>query len=107
MTKDLKTLLAERVQDELTPIDREQLYKEMLDETYGEVEIAGLKYSTSYVQEQLDESAFNQGVNDYIDSLDTVEINGETYYTSEVQPIEEEIEAELAEEEEESQEESE
>lgn len=50
-------------------IDPEKLYDDMLDEVYGQVNIAGLNYMTSRVQKEIDETAYACGVNDYLDGL--------------------------------------
>lgn len=44
-------------------------YVDMLDEVYGEVEIAGISYSTSMALKDLDPTAFRCGRNDYYDDL--------------------------------------
>jgi predicted nuclease with TOPRIM domain len=48
----------------------DELYDEMLDDCYGEVQIAGLTFSTSYALKELDPTAYDCGKNDYADSLD-------------------------------------
>lgn len=47
----------------------DELYDEMLDECYGEIEICGLSYSASIALFRVDEIAYNCGKNDYYDSL--------------------------------------
>ena len=44
-------------------------YDEFLDEAYGEVEIAGMTFSTSYALKELDPTAYRCGFNDYTDGL--------------------------------------
>lgn len=53
--------IAERMDD--------SAYVDMLDEVYGEVEIAGISYSTSMALKDLDPTAFRCGRNDYYDDL--------------------------------------
>ncbi|NBW23409.1 MAG: hypothetical protein EBR82_87260, partial [Caulobacteraceae bacterium] len=96
----LKAKAEQRIKDELTPINLEELYREVLDES-GAVEIGGLSFMPSDIIEKLDPVAFRCGVNDYADSLinDTItdEIDGEYYDLRDAQDIVDEVEAELEE----------
>ena len=69
----------------------ESRYNDFLDDLYGEISIAGLKYSTSDAQKQIDPTAYRCGFNDWLDSeLENeyiFEHDGEYY---DEQPIEEE-----------------
>ena len=47
----------------------ESAYDEMLDECYGEVNVAGFTYSTSEALFKLDPIAYRCGMSDYYDSL--------------------------------------
>ena len=47
----------------------EDVYDEMLDECYEEIEICGLKYSPSVALYRVDEVAYNEGKSEYFDSL--------------------------------------
>lgn len=71
--------LLKQITDNLTPLDTEELYAGMLDDCYGECEIAGMKFTTSRALKELDPTAYRCGENDYIDSLSLVEINGDYY----------------------------
>ena len=71
--------LLAQITDNLNPLDTEVLYADMLDECYGECEIAGMKFTTSRALKELDPTAFRCGEADYIDSLSLVEINGDYY----------------------------
>jgi hypothetical protein len=53
-----------------TMTEREALeaYREMLNECYGNIEIAGLEYTTALALEQVDEIAFRCGFNDWTDA---------------------------------------
>ena len=57
----------------------DETYDDMLDETYGEVEIAGMTYSTSNALRRIDPTAYRCGVSDYESSIiceaDTIEID--------------------------------
>lgn len=94
--------LEKRVEAELEPVDVEQIYRDMLDESGPEVHVAGLSFMPSRVVEELDPVAFRCGVNDYVDSLvgETLseEIGTNHYDLEEVNEILEEIESEETEE---------
>ena len=57
----------------------DETYDDMLDETYGEVEIAGMTYYTSNALRRIDPTAYRCGVSDYESSIiseaDTIEID--------------------------------
>jgi len=44
-------------------------YRELLNELYGPVKVAGLEFEAAEVLEKLDPVAFRQGYLDYLDSL--------------------------------------
>lgn len=71
--------LLKQITNNLTPLDTEELYANMLDDCYGEVSIAGMNYQTSRALKELDPTAFRCGEVDYIDSLSLVEIGGDYY----------------------------
>ena len=71
--------LLAQITDNLTPLDTEELYADMLDDCYGECEIAGMKFTTSRALKELDPTAFMCGESDYIDSLSLIEISGDYY----------------------------
>jgi hypothetical protein len=48
----------------------EQDYKDMLDEVYGTVKIAGYEYDTSYALRECDPIAYRVGLSDYEASLE-------------------------------------
>jgi hypothetical protein len=45
--------------------DNTEEYDEMLDDSYGDVKIAGIEYSTSYALKNIDEIAYNCGHSDF------------------------------------------
>lgn len=47
----------------------DEVYDEMLDERYGQVEIGGLFYSMSLALKKVDPIAYRRGRSDYYDSL--------------------------------------
>ena len=49
----------------------------MLDDVYGEVEIAGLSYSTSYALKELDLIAYREGFNNWTDTEEIIELDSD------------------------------
>lgn len=66
--------------ENLKPVDIEERFAEILDETHGTVKIMGLEFSPSQIVRELDPTAFSCGVNDYADSDDDVVYVGSDYY---------------------------
>lgn len=74
--------------ENLTPIDTEEKYNEMLDEVYGDVQVAGYSYSTSRALKELDPIAYNVGLSDWLGSNeDMVEVGGEWYWIHEIEKL--------------------
>ena len=46
------------------------MYNDMLDETYGEVQIGGMNYTTSGALYRVDQTAYRCGFNDYTSHLE-------------------------------------
>ena len=61
----------------------EEKFDENLDDSYGECEVAGMKFQTSSTLKELDETAYRTSFNDWLDGLisdeDLVEVGG-TYF---------------------------
>ena len=72
-TKAQRLAIIDQCED-ITDAEQERRFREMLDDTYGEVEIAGYKYDTSRALEELDPTAFRCGVRDYFGNGDFVEV---------------------------------
>jgi hypothetical protein len=85
-----------RIKEELTPIDQEELYKNMLDDGYGDIEVCGMTFSSRRILEELDPTAYRCGMNDYIDSImkdgEYYELDDELYDKDEAEAIIEEEE---------------
>ena len=47
----------------------EEVYDDMLDECYGQIDICGVKYAASVALYRVDRVAYRCGYNDYCDSL--------------------------------------
>lgn len=88
---DIITQLEKHIADECRAIDREQHFREMLDECSDEVQIGCLTFSPSRIVEELDPVAFRCGVSDYFSSSDFVEVNGETYDSRDAEKAKEEF----------------
>lgn len=58
------------------------MYDNMLDECYGVVKIGGYEYYHSHAFKLVDEIAYQQGFNNYIDTLECIELmdNGSPIY---------------------------
>lgn len=50
-------------------------YRDMLDDVYGVVTIAGMEYDTGSALQEVDPTAFRVGVADYLDDFEEVEIS--------------------------------
>lgn len=98
-TPSIITALETRIAAELTPVNREQVFRDMLDEVYGDVQVASHSYSTSRALEELDPTAFRCGVADHFGTTDGyVEDIGpdcETYALDEAERVKAEFVAEL------------
>jgi len=47
-----------------------EMYDDMLDDCYGEVNVCGYTYTASYALEELDPIAYRCGFNDYMANLE-------------------------------------
>ena len=84
-----------RIKEELSYLDQEDSYNNMLDECYPEV----FNICPSRILSECDPIAYNCGLADYLDSLsDTYyEIDGEYYLINEVDELVEEMNDHLSE----------
>lgn len=73
---------------EASPVDTDELFQDLLNETQEPLKIGRLEYLAGDALRKLDPIAFRCEVSNYIDSLLTdgelTEIDGEFYWTSEV-----------------------
>jgi hypothetical protein len=71
---------------EASPIDTDELFQELLNETHEPLKIGSLEYLAGDALRKLDPIAFRCEVSNYIDSLlsdgELTEINGEYFWTS-------------------------
>jgi len=101
MTKEeIEKEIEQRVIGELTPVDTDALYRDMLDDCYSFECVGGIfaPMQPSRVLEHVDPVAFRCGMNDFEDSLrdDYEEINENFYDRGEVQDIRDEVEGEAS-----------
>lgn len=71
----------------------DEQYDDMLDECYGEVQIAGMPYLTSYALKELDPTAYRCGKSDFESGMD----NTDDLKFVELQDEIEELESDIAE----------
>ena len=85
--RDIEKELREAIHAGCTQIDREQRFRDMLDECYSFKGVGGpFEHMTpSRVLEECDPTAFRCGVNDYEDDEDWVEIDGNYYARPDVE----------------------
>ncbi len=72
------------VVSECKAINLEARYEESLRELYGDVNVCGMEMDAVRVLKEMDPTAYRCGMNDYEDSEDFVEIDGEYYESDEV-----------------------
>ena len=92
MTTEIERRVEAKVKEELTAIDTEQRYDDMLDECYSFKSVGGIfaHMLPSRVLEEMDPIAYRCGKNDWEDSESQdqwEEIDGEYYDRDEVQKI--------------------
>ena len=88
----------EELQSEIDNFDcsdyvSESDYDNWLNDAYGEVEVAGMSYSTSRVLREIDPIAYNCGFSDYCDSLYNTDFPEFLDLISELESVENEIES--------------
>lgn len=81
MKTNIIEILETRIAEELTPIDREARFDEMLDSCYSFEGVGGpfAHMSPSRVLKECDPVAYRCGVNDYADGEEWIEV-GDSYY---------------------------
>lgn len=82
------------VKEELTVIDMDERYRQMLNDCYSFDQIGGpfAYMSADRVLEEMDPVAYRCGFNDWLDGEEVWEIDGEYYDEREVENILEDIE---------------
>lgn len=97
MTSEFPAEFEQHVKDELTPVDVDRLYDDMLNECYDFSSVGGpfTHMQASDVLQECDPTAYRCGKNDYFDSLsdEYYEIDGELYDVREVDNLKDEWDA--------------
>lgn len=96
-THPIITELESRIANELKAIDREQAFRDMIDECYSFDKVGGpfAHMSPSRVLEEVDPVAFRCGFNDYFADGEHVEVNGETYRQDDAERVKNDLVTEL------------
>jgi DNA repair exonuclease SbcCD ATPase subunit len=66
-------------------------YAEMLDDVYGDVNICGFTYCSSYALEQIDPIAYRCGFSDYADSMENEDFEEYNELVQELEELENEL----------------
>lgn len=85
--------LIAHIVSECSPVDREEAFSRMLDECYSFKSVGGpfAHMQPSDVLKECDPTAFRCGVNDWADSEEWTEIEGETYRNDDIEKAREEF----------------
>jgi hypothetical protein len=54
----------------ITEAQAEEMFRDMLDECYGEIEVCGIAFEPSHILEKCDPIAYRVYMSDYISSLE-------------------------------------
>ena len=80
------------IKENCSPIDEEELYEELLNETCEKVKIGNLEYEAGYVLKNIDPVAFRCGVSDMLSDEDQyAEIDGQYYNVYDIENMIEEL----------------
>lgn len=58
----------QRIKEELIPIDTEKAYDEYLCDSWGMVKVCGYEMSAASILQEMDNTAWRCGLNDFVDS---------------------------------------
>ena len=85
------------IETRLEPVDGEELFEELLDECYPEVQVGCCRWSAGYLMKELDPVAFRCGVSEELDSLASdgqlYEHNGDYYRIEDIEELIDDLEA--------------
>ena len=84
-TSTITKKLEQNIADNCTAIDIEERYDEMLDESYGKIDICGCSFIASYALKRLDPTAYRCGMSDFESNEGFIEIGGEYYELADCQ----------------------
>lgn len=81
------------IEEHCSPVDSEDEFEELLNETCETIKIGSLEYDPGYVLRNVDPMAFRCGVADMLaDDEQFIEVNGEHYRISDIETMIEEME---------------
>ena len=85
------------IQNRCESVDDEELFGEMLDECYPEIELGCCSWTPSHVMSELDPTAYQIGVQEHVDSLvadcQLYESDGEYYQVFDIEEMLSDIES--------------
>jgi len=96
--KELRAKKRELDLFELNPEDYKEEFKEWLDECYGKIKIMGVSFWASDILEELDHTAFREGLLEFVDKINLKSVPGYAELEEEVENTRagiEELELEL------------
>lgn len=95
--RDIITKLETKIADDLTSLDVNRMYDDMIDECYSFESVGGPfgHMLASKVLSECDPVAYRCGFNDWLDGEELVEINGEYYHQREAECIKDDLIDEL------------
>lgn len=91
-------VIAHLIETRLEPVDGDEMFEELLDECFPEVQVGCCTWSPSHVMKELDPVCFNIGVTENLDSLaqdgQLYEHNGDYYRIEDLDDMIDDIMAE-------------
>lgn len=95
--RDIIQELHDKVKDDLTELDVNSMYDDMLDECYDFAEVGGpfSHMLASEVLEECDPVAYRCGFTDWLDGESLYEVDGEYYHGTDLERIKDELIDEL------------
>ena len=80
------------IKEHCSPIDAEDLYEDLLNDTYGTVKVAGCEWEAGHVVREMDPTTFRCGVSDMLSDEDQyIEADGDYYQVSDVENMIDEL----------------
>ena len=81
------------IEEHCSPVDAEEQFEELLNETCETIKIGSLEYDPGYVLRNIDPISFRCGVADMLaDDEQFIEVNGEHYRISDIETMIEDME---------------
>lgn len=95
--RDIIQELHDKVKEDLTPLEVNSMYDDMLDECYDLSEVGGpfSHMLASKVLSECDPIAYRCGFNDWLDGENFYEVDGEYYYGTDLERVKDKLVDEL------------